>query len=420
MDLDLARALRDLSDEPTVPAEVIPLAAVLARVRRTRALRTAGVGVASAAAVVALAVAVQAAPFNDGPVTPADPTPSVEPTPSPTAVPSPDPTEPVPAVTDEPVTPATQAFGLVDGEIVRADLATGGTTTVTTGLGTVGLDLAVDTSGTFAYVSREPAIGPPQEVVQVRLSDGAVEPLGPGWKPSVSPDGSTLAYVAILDAPDEYGNTQQLALVDLETRERTFVPFEPCGITCQWKGHHQGWTADGRLVLTGAVTGELGDMEVVWNTVALVDPASPVAPIRAVDEPVGPVDREEGGLLLHSEIRGLTVGRDGRLVAVVEETAYVMESGTPTSGYGPHRRFLVGVLEDGRLADPVDLTDDVTPLMSESGWLGGLSVDEAPDGSYLVSAALGEYEAGISTSPVWRVTDRVVERLPVDIGSAVM
>ena len=422
MDIDLGAGLRELSEAPRLPADPLPAAAVMARVRRARLVRRSLSAGLAAAVVAGTAVTVQAAPWSVEPLPPVASVTGTVPTAQPTADPSSIPAAPTPTPTTgaapEPPEAASWAVGLVAGELVRADLSTGRTTTITSGLGAVELDLAVDASQTYAYVTRSATTGPPLEVVQVRLSDGAIEPVGAGSRPSVSPDGSTLAYLALLDHPDESGNSAQLALVDLETRTASMVPFEACGGVCSWRPHHQGWTIDGRLLLSGAVPGTLGDLQVGYAAFALVDPARPAPPIRAVPSPVGPADRVQDGVLVHPELRALTVARDGRLVVVVEERRFSADGGVPSAPVPG--RIILGVLEDGLVTDPVDLTDDVQALMAEVGeWLFDVAVDEAPDGSILVTAATGVPEGGGGTG-VWRVTGQAVERLALPLGPAVM
>ena len=81
MEYDLTHGLRDLSRTP--PVTPLPAEPVVRRVRRGRAIRTVGVGLASASLIIGAAVVVYAAPWDATPAPPATPSPTPTPTPDP-------------------------------------------------------------------------------------------------------------------------------------------------------------------------------------------------------------------------------------------------------------------------------------------------------------------------------------------------
>jgi WD40-like Beta Propeller Repeat len=277
MSYDLAHGLRELSNEPYVPEDAVPLFTVRSRVRRARAIRTAGVGAVSAAAAVTLGVVVQAAPFQDGPTPPAEPTtPVVEPiptpTPSPTVDPAPSPTvEPAPSPTVEPtpqppapvVEPSPQEDAgatdrplvalTADGRLVVLDPGTGEVRDeVATGFGDTVHDgtVTVAPDGETAYVVAQTTDGP-LSIHRVSLVDGAREVVvANGWDPAISPDGATLAYLGPRPGT-EPGTTMGLNLLDLATENVRHLPDEEwCG-DCERLVLEPTWSPDGRQIALG-------------------------------------------------------------------------------------------------------------------------------------------------------------------------
>lgn len=333
MDFDLQRGLDELSRTPAVGADVVPVNRVLTRVHRERMLRGAGVGVLSTAAVVGIAVAVQAVGTDPEPPAPpaqtaltptpgptADPSPSVEPTPTttPSQEPSQPPTEPGPA-------PLVAVTG--DGEVVLLDPATGQRlVTVTGGISTddpAKVAASVDVQRTVAYVSHSTGPQGAYEVLRVSLTDGTTDVVAEGLGPALSPDGRTLAYAgpdpSLPSSTESWGlNLRDLATGD--TRHLSAGPYNPA----LWVGRPT-WSMDGTSVY----------VEVGWaegGSVARVDPASTttLVDVEAFDPGSGqswsqPDVLADGRLVLFSRATGYESPLESMRVAVVDTQGSVVQ-----------------------------------------------------------------------------------------------
>ena len=320
MSFDLARGLRDLSNEPAVPDEAVPLLTVRSRVRRARAVRTAGVGMASAAAAVALGVAVQAAPFQDAPTPPAEQTPVVEPTRTPTTSPTTPAPEPTPEQTPDPTAPpVTTDRPLValtpEGRLVRLDPDTGeAREEVVSGLGvTPDATVAVAPDGESAYVQIDAADGELPSIIRVSLLDGTTQDVASGWDPAISPDGTTLAFLGPAPGTDPLA-TRGLTLLDLATQSVRHLPDDEwCG-DCERVVTGPTWSPDGRqvAVLRGS-TAELSGLQV---TVVDVDTAQSVDDGRVV-----PTQRDAEGSGRVTSPEDQVFLPDGRLAVLLRTMA---------------------------------------------------------------------------------------------------
>lgn len=387
MDFDLTRGLRDLSDQPTVPDEVVRVPAVLSRVRRARALRTAGVGAASVAAVVALAVAVQASPFRDEPAPPADPTPTVEPTPSveptprPTATPTP--TAPPVEEPDEPVAAGPAVALTDDGRLVTLDPATGAEVRqVATGLTIGAWDglLAVSPDGAHAYVvdGALPGDGEPPTIQRITLADGAAQDVAQGWSPAVSPDGSTLAFLAARPGDDPY-TSLGLNLLDLAEGSVRYLPDDEW-CECERVVTTPAWSPDGTQIAIGVGWGGLlSDVDVVVVDLATAQTLGDARRLATTPDPAAP----EGEMRLITRLSQAYLP-DGRLVI----GSRVQGADALASEWAWDAGALLEVVDPSTGA--VLVTHDLPPGSPEA-----LAV--APDGS-AVLVALGAWTEGASTT----------------------
>lgn len=244
MEDNLRRRLRDLSAAPALPPEAVATDVVRARVRRGRALRLATAGTTAVALVVVVAAVVQAAPWEPDAGVPARPPTSTthQPTPTtpePTGAPDPTATEDGPA-TVPPLVAVTEAGAVVEldplsGAVVRevtpADPSFEGP-----------VSLTPDRSA--AYVQTAPRPGEQLgAIVRVGLDDGVLQRIDTGRAPSVSPDGSRLAYVT-LDEDASVDGALALVVMNLRTWERIRIPVDPCG-GCARRIDRPAWSADG-------------------------------------------------------------------------------------------------------------------------------------------------------------------------------
>lgn len=251
---DLQRGLQELAASPRVPAEPVAPDVVLARVRRTRVLRGAAVGVLGAAAAVGVAFAVQAGEMREQPSPPAvSPTTSASPTPDPTPTSTPTPA-PTPETTEEPDPVVPPPVGLTpEGALVEVDPLTG------TVLRTIASDpywtddLVVDRARGVAYLRAEgdgdggPAW--PGEIHRVSLIDGTSETVAVGYGPAVSPDGARLAYIAYRVDEEPFSEERVLTVRDLTTGETVAeIPDDTC-VGCERVLGAPVWTPDGSGVV---------------------------------------------------------------------------------------------------------------------------------------------------------------------------
>lgn len=245
MGYDLRRGLHDLGDQPPQGGSPLDPGRVLGRVRRTRAVGAAAVGVTSAAAVLGLTFAVQAFPLagdgaRPGPAATGEPVPSPTPTttaePSPTPSLSPSPT-PVPPPAALPLVAVTVA-----GEVVTLDPATGERlATIWTGIGVedVGrVDVTTDRARSVVYVGHRSAAGE-NEILRIPVDGGEPEVLGRGWSPLLSPDETFLVAAAVDPATD----ASALAVVDLASGGVRYLP-QPDDYTGRWLRPYS-WSPDG-------------------------------------------------------------------------------------------------------------------------------------------------------------------------------
>lgn len=250
MEDDLRRRLHDLSAAPSLPPEAVATGVVRARVRRGRALRLATAGTMAAALVVVAAAVVQAAPWEPDAGLPAQPPTSTtqEPaptTPEPTGAPDPTATEGPTATEDGPGTvlplvAVTEAGAVVEldplsGVVVRevspADPSFEGP-----------VSLTPDRSA--AYVQTAPRPGEQLgAIVRVGLDDGVLQRIDTGRAPSVSPDGSRLAYVT-LDQDASVEGALALVVMNLRTWERIRIALDPCD-GCAQRIDRPAWSPDG-------------------------------------------------------------------------------------------------------------------------------------------------------------------------------
>jgi WD40-like Beta Propeller Repeat len=172
----LEERARDHVTDPRLPRTVVT------RSRRRRAVVAAGAGLAAVAAIVVGAAALREVAFErqtgDGP----------------TVTPSPD-LGPVAGYPDTFV-------GLRDGEIVLVDVTSGRPIRVLVdranlGGGAGGLDLEVSPDGSTVYFVPS---GTPERIMRVPAEGGEPSLVAEGSKPTISPDGRFLAYVAC-DSP---------------------------------------------------------------------------------------------------------------------------------------------------------------------------------------------------------------------------
>lgn len=305
MDFDLQRGLRDLNNAPRFDGDVVELDRVIRRVHRGRAVRTAAVGVTSAAAVVALAATVQAVGFRGDAAPPAvtqsaGPTPSVEPTPSlqPTPTPAPPPSTAEPTVAPPAVVETPNIVALtVDGELVLLDAATGervalirdGFTPLRDGVAPRG-HLALTPDRRHAFVSEPPADGGENTIVRVSLEDGSRQDVAFGYSPAVSPDGRTLAYIGSDAGADPLGDpsteSRGVYLLDLTTGEAREIR-DPACVACDRVLGSLAWSPDGSSIVLEAGASELTqwiDVVVVDVTATSLDEARILLPASADGE----------------------------------------------------------------------------------------------------------------------------------------
>lgn len=261
MDFDLQRGLDDLSRKPRVDPAGVPVDRVLTRVHRARMARGAAVGVVSTAAVVGIAVAVQAVGSDREPPAPPAQT-TTTPSPEPTAEPSPTPTEEPSQAPVEPATPASLVAVTGDGEVVLVDPVTGErSAAVADGISTDDpgkITVTVDAARTVAYVSHSTGPLGTYEILRVSLTDGTAEVVAEGLAPALSPDGQTLAFTgpdpALPSATESWGlNVQDLGTGQI--RHLSGGPYNPA----TWIGQPT-WSLDGRSLFIDVGYAEGGSL----------------------------------------------------------------------------------------------------------------------------------------------------------------
>lgn len=388
MGFDLRHGIEELLAQEPRPGEHVDPRGVMARVRRHRIVRGAAAGSVAAAAVVGTALVVQAAPWQSAPAPPAEPTPSVTeretaPAPEPTSE-APDPTTPPEAEQTPPLVGLTAA-----GEIAMLDPSTGETLEVVTqGAGLAAYPLSVDEARDTVYATRLPDPSGTldgAEVVAVSLTDGGVSVVAPGTDPSLSPDGSTLAYFGPLEGETAMVAYKERALVllDLETGVRQYVP-DGTGQDFMRGLEGIAWAPDGSYLLVG--TGWAGEMGPGSSSIAVVDVTS--SPATLVDAPTLDVDLGDAPPSMLEQAFFLT---HGSLVAV----EYVPGDDTRATS-----RNLV-VVEEDAVEVRAPLPIEVAPGASAAVFV--TQVTQAPDGE-AIAVSLLRYDWGAqeSTYSVWQ------------------
>jgi hypothetical protein len=177
--------------------------------------------------------------------------------PAPTKAPEPpveDPTPtPTPTPTEEPKAPAIPILAVTSsGDLVLLDAANGQEIrTITDGLFVRGDSIeSVDIApaGDYAYVNNR--VGTVDEILQVRLADGAANTLVNGWDPSVDPTGLILAFGS--REPSNEMSGQGLSILEFPSylrhippRAGSMSPDEPLLLD------EPVWSLDGGLLYVG-------------------------------------------------------------------------------------------------------------------------------------------------------------------------
>jgi hypothetical protein len=207
---------------------------------RTRALLISSVVVA-VGAVLALVWVFLGRPAETGvePTSAATET-ATEPSPEPTPTPTPTPEGP------------SSIIGLTAaGDLVELDPANGATLrTVATDAAWAG-PLSLTPDRTAVYLTRQTDAVPGRpDIVRVSLTDGTSEVVAKGRVPSLSPDGTRLAYVGVHPTnPDE--EYRALHVLDLASGEVTYVPDNTCG-GCARRIDQPAWSPDGSRLYVAA------------------------------------------------------------------------------------------------------------------------------------------------------------------------
>jgi WD40 repeat protein len=308
----LERRARDVAIDPAMPAKVA------SRSRRRRALVGAGGGLAALALIVGGAAALR--------TTPPQPEPGGRPTP----------------------TPAPSTFvGIRDRRILLVDAGTGEPIRVLVdrpdlGGGGGGLDLEVSPDGTEVYFVPS---GTPELIMRAPIDGGEPTLVAKGRKPTISPDGRSLAYVDCSSPFTGCGNA--IEVLDLESGDsRTWdvggrdrwvgqLAWLPGGRTLAYSVFHAGDGNPTAHVLDTADAGDvaLGDVPAIgpdrpgagWTVVGSHTPSGGLA-VRHSCCSSGATDEVE-------ESAVLAVAPDGRVLGTVFEGANWLDIELDASGH---------------------------------------------------------------------------------------
>jgi hypothetical protein len=280
---------RDHVTDPRLPRTVVT------RSRRRRALVGTGAGLAAIAAIVVGAAAVREIAFERQTGSTPTVTPSPDPGGSPTGTPSPDP---------QPVAGWPSTFvGLRRGEIVLVDAASGDTIRILVDNATLGgpseeigtADLEVSPDGTTVYFV---PFGTPERIMSVPATGGEPALVAEGRKPTISPDGRFLAFVACEGVMAACGNA--ILVRDLASGDTTAWDV---GFSDMWAGQ-LAWLPDSRrIAFSMFYPGDSNPTLHVLDTVADVD-------IELKDlERIGPEDVGAGWTVVgyHAPTDGIVV-----------------------------------------------------------------------------------------------------------------
>lgn len=210
--------------------------------------------------------------------------------------------DPSPTPTPTPEGPTTLIALTAAGDLVELSPADGSTVrTIASDAAWRGpLSLTPDRSA--VYLTRDTdAIRP--DIVQVSLTDGAAEVVAQGRTPSLSPDGTQLAYVGKHPTnPDE--EYRALHILDLATGDITYVPDNTCG-GCARRIDQPAWAPDGSRLFVAAgfmdsAVPSLDVLEVVPGTTADLDTAKVV--VGGPSEPGHPGVLADGRLAVVSVV----------------------------------------------------------------------------------------------------------------------
>jgi hypothetical protein len=280
---------RDHVTDPRLPRTVV------VRSRRRRALVGAGAGLAAVVAIVVGAAALREVAFEQQIGSMRTVSPSPDPGGSPTVTPSPDP---------KPVAGWPSSFvGLRRGEIVLVDAASGDTIHVLVDNATLGgpseeigtVDLEVSPDGTTVYFV---PFGTPERIMSVPTAGGSPTLVAEGRKPTLSPDGRSLAFVACEGVMAACGNA--ILVRDLASGETTAWDV---GYSDLWAGQ-LAWLPDSRrIAFSMFYPGDSNPTLHVLDTIADVD-------IELKDlEKIGPEDVGAGWTVVgyHAPTDGIVV-----------------------------------------------------------------------------------------------------------------
>ncbi len=300
MDHNLRDALQGLSNAPRIGPDPVPTDRVLSRIRRGRAVRGVATG-ALAAVLVGGAAAALTLPHNGArPVQGPEPTPSATrtsaPVPRPTATPTPTP----------PAVPSPVALTAA-GELAELDPVTGAA------VRTIASDpewsgrVALSPDRTYAYVTAlgDPADSQAPEVQRVTLANGAVTTVAsPGQDPAVSPDGTSLAYVAV-----DSSGVASLEIMDLATGAVITVAPDQ-GPRAERVLVNPTWTPDSSAIVVGQGWADELPRVSLWE----IEPR-----LTSTLEDGRRLDRDDAAGLARDWDGAMAFTTDGALLAPAEE-----------------------------------------------------------------------------------------------------